>query len=445
MGDIKESLEKQICHLAKKFLQKAENNEIQIISHFDTDGVSSAAIMTKTLKLLDKKFTLIITKSLEEKIIKTIPKNKLTLFLDLASNSLGHIQNAGLKEVFIIDHHQISQKIPDEIEIINPELHKSQKISSSGLVYLFCKELCSKAKDFAKLAVLGMVGDLLEKEIDKMNNGILEDGEIKRKRGLLIYPSTRPLNRVLEYSSSPFIPGITGNAKGVLELLRDINLTPKSGKYKSIIDLDSEEMEKLVTAIMLRNPRAKYKDIIGDIFLIKMFNKLEDAREISAAVNACSRLGESEIALQFLMEIPKAKKKAEAIHIKYRQHLIEALRIANEQEKIMGNGFVIINTKEKIKDTIVGTVASILSSSSIYDEGTAIITMAHYEDKIKISARLAGRKGRNLREVLARVVSQVGGEVGGHDAAAGAIISQENEAAFIELLKKNLEIEMVKV
>ena len=54
-----------------------------------------------------------------------------------------------------------------------------------------------ESKKSAKLAVLGMIGDLLEKEIDKLNNGILEDGEIKKKRGLLIYPSTRPINRAL--------------------------------------------------------------------------------------------------------------------------------------------------------------------------------------------------------------------------------------------------------
>ena len=292
-----------------------------------------------------------------------------------------------------------------------------------------------------------MVGDLLEKEIDKLNNHIMEDGEIKRKRGLLIYPSTRPLNRTLEYCSNPFIPGVTGNSEGVMELLRETNLAAKNGKYKSIIELNKEEMERLITAIMLRNPRCRNSEIIGDIFLIKLFNKLEDAREISALINACSRYGEPATALQFLMEIPSAKKTAESIHIKYKQQLISGLDFIEKAEKIQGNGFVIINAKNKVKDTMIGTIASIISNSPLYEEGTIIITMAYYEDKIKVSTRICGRvsNGRNVREILNTVIERLGGEVGGHEVAAGCIISQEKENDFIKILKENLEIEVVRV
>jgi len=441
---LKNSLNEQVSYLAKKFLEERDG-EVSVISHFDTDGISSAAIITKTFGKLDIPFSLKIVKNLEEQFIYDLPKDKTILFLDLASNSLGYIKDSGLKKVFIIDHHETHQEIPPQVEILNPQLHKKEKISSSGLVYLFCRELDESSKKYAKLAILGMVGDQLEKDIERLNNNILEDGEIKRKKGLLIYPSTRPLNRVLEYCSSPFIPGVTGNSAGVLELLREANLVPKSGKYKSIIELDGEEMEKLTTAIMLRNPRAKYKNVVGEIFLIKLFNKLEDAREISAIVNACSRFGDSATALQFLMESSWAKQKAEAIHIKYKQYLVSALKFVSETKKIIGPGFVIINAKDKIKDTMAGTVTSILANSSLYEDGTVIITLASDEDKIKISARTVGRKGRNAREVLANVIEKTGGEVGGHEFAAGAIMSQEKEAEFLNLIKKSFEIEIIKV
>lgn len=444
MGEIKESLEEQISYVASKF-QKIENKEIQVISHFDTDGISSAVIMATTLQALDKRFSLKIVKNLEEEFFYDLKKDKITLFLDLASNSLNYIKEAGINNVFIIDHHEITDKIPNSIEIINPDLHNNQKISSSSLTYLFCRELGLEKKELAKLAVLGMVGDMLEKEIGKLNSHIIENGEIKRKRGLLIYPSTRPINRVLEFSSHPYIPKVTGNQEGVIELLRETRLTPKSGRYPSIIELDKEEMEKLTTAIMLRNPKTKHSKIIGDIFLLKMFNKLEDARELSATVNACSRLGDSSTALQFLMEIPTAKKKAESLHIKYKQHIIEALKFVSKSQKIQGKDFIIINAKNNIKDTIIGTIASILVSSSLYEEGTIIITTAYFEDKIKVSARLAGKNGRNVREVLASVVEKTGGEVGGHHVAAGCIIQKTKETEFLDLLKKSLEVELVKV
>jgi single-stranded DNA-specific DHH superfamily exonuclease len=149
------------------------------------------------------------------------------------------------------------------------------------------------------------------------------------------------------------------------------------------------------------------------------------------------------------MEIPNSRKKAEAIHVKYKQHIISGLdfvqRTVNHSDKISGKGFLIINARDSIKDTVIGTIASILSNSSIYEEGTIITTMAYYEDKIKVSARNVGRKGRNVREVLNTIVQEIGGEVGGHEFAAGCMINQDKENDFIEALKKSCEIELVKI
>ena len=442
-------LESQIKYISEKFLELTKDKEIFVVSHFDTDGITSAAIIIKTLKKLDKKFSVKIMKSLEEQFIYDLPKDKIILFLDLASGCLDYIANSSLKNVFVIDHHEIpdSKIISEKIHILNPELINKQKMSASCLTYLFCKEMNPEIKEYSKLAVLGMIGDCLEKGIDKLNNGILNDSEIIRKRGLLIYPSTRPLNRTLEYSSSPYIPEVTGNIKGVLELLREVKINPINGKYPSILELDEEQMSKLITAIMLRNPKAKNSEIIGDIFLIKMFNKLEDARDLSAKINACSKLGESGVAIELCMEIAKVKKRAEAIHAQYKQLLISGLKFVSETNKIEGKGFVIINAKNQIKDTMTGTITSILSNSSIYEEGTIITTLAFDDEskKIKISSRNVGRNGRNVREVLASVIEKIGGEVGGHEFAAGAIIAQQKEEEFINLLKKNLEIEMIKI
>jgi single-stranded DNA-specific DHH superfamily exonuclease len=133
------------------------------------------------------------------------------------------------------------------------------------------------------------------------------------------------------------------------------------------------------------------------------------------------------------------------MHVKYKQFIISGLKILTESEKISGNGFVIINAKDKIKDTIIGTLASILSKSSVYEHGTIITAMAYYEDKIKVSMRSAGENARNLREILNSVVERTGGNVGGHHAAAGCMILREKEQEFTDFLRKSFEIEMVKV
>ena len=439
------SLQREIKAAVDKFLEKSKDKEVLVVSHFDTDGITSASIMIQALKALDKKFSVKITKGLDEKFIQELPTDKIVIFLDLASGSLEYIKNSDLKDVFIIDHHELAEEIPSEITLINPMRWDKEKISGSGLTYLFCKEIDSGNKKLAKLAVLGMIGDMVEENMDLLGGEVSKESGIKKKKGILIYPSTRPINRILEYCSQPYIPGVTGNSPGVLELLREAGIEPQNKKYKSFIELDEKENERLVAGIMLRAPKTKTEDIVGDIFLLKFFNKLSDAREISAMINACSRLGHSGVALRFCLESPEARREAEAIHTKYKQHLVSGLDFVSNTEKIEGKGFVIINAKEEILDTIVGTIAGILSKSSVYEEGTVITTMAYYDDKIKVSARNVGGKGRNVREILAAVVDEVGGEVGGHEFAAGCTIKRDQEKKFIEKLKKNLEIEFVKI
>ena len=454
------ALKDRINSLAQKFLENTKDKDIQVVSHFDTDGISSAALAILALRKKDKRFSLEIVKSLTEEFINKLDKEKPVLFLDLASGSLEAIKNAGLKEAYIVDHHELplgeETQIPDNVEIANPQLHDKEKLSGSALTYLFSKAIDERNKEHAKLGILGLIGDSMEKDMDKIVNEILEDSEVQKRRGPLIYPSTRPLNRTLEYCSSFYIPDVTGNIKGVLELLREAGITPENGKYKSLIELKDDEMQQLITSILLRNPRVKNEEIVGDIFLIKFFNKLEDARELSAKINACSRLGEPEVAVQLCLELSNAKKRAETIHAKYKQEIVSGLKQVQNQEKIQGKNYVIANAQDKIKDTMAGTIASILSNSKVYDPGTIIVTMANdtqNPEKVKVSARNVkdlsdeNNNAKNVREVLNDVVKGLPGEaeVGGHEHAAGAIIDKEQEQKFMNTLKEKLEIQKVNV
>ncbi|MBX4211902.1 DHH family phosphoesterase [Candidatus Pacearchaeota archaeon] len=430
----------------KKAIEKIEASKkpIKIISHFDTDGITSAAIFSRAMQRWNKKFSLQIVKGLEEEFIKSLPESHLLIFLDLASGSLDYLREKKT-DVIILDHHEIMQEIPDNVLMINPLVEGHEPISGAALCYLFAKTLSDQNKDLASLAVIGMVGDSFEKDIGKTYDEIIKDSDTTVKKGLLLYPSTRSLDRALEWSSNPYIPGVTGSYKGVMELLRDANIQKKDGKFKALYELTEEEMSNLITAIMLRAANSNISDMIGNLYLIKFFNKLEDARELSALINACSRMDSPSICLGFCLGNKKAREEAQKVYIEYKQHLVSALKYVSETEKIAGKNYTIINAKDQIKDTIIGTVASIISHSPVYTQGTIIVALAYNEDKIKVSARIAGKEGRNVREVLTKVVVPMGGEVGGHPNAAGCLISKEQEHQFIEELRKVLDIELVKV
>ena len=222
-------------------------------------------------------------------------------------------------EIIILDHHEIppQEDIPDNVTMIHPHLFNArEELASSALCYLFAKTLDEENKDLATLAIIGMIGDMLEKHKDKTYSKILKDAEVTIKTGLLLYPATRPIDRVLENSFGFYIPEVTGSYKGVLDLLREAGLEKSSKGYKSLAELTDEEMSNLTTAIMLKktdNSTPKESDSIGNIYLINFFNRLEDAREISALINACSRMDPPEIALGFCLENKALKEQAEKI------------------------------------------------------------------------------------------------------------------------------------
>ena len=440
----------EIKEFTKNFLQETTEEKIYLVNHFDTDGITSAAIFIKTLERLSKQFSVKILKSLTKEEIAVFPEDKTIVLLDLGSNSLNELSKLKNK-IFIIDHHEIKNQIPaSNIKIINPHLIEGcENLCTAEITYLISKEISEENKDLAHLAIIGRIGDSMESEISRTTSMIIEDSNVHIKEGLLIYPSTRPIDKALEYSSRPFIPGVTGDSKGTFELLKEAGIERIGKNYKAIIDLNKKEMKDLVTAVMLRlSGKEKTQEYIGNIYLIKFFNKIEDAREISAIINAGSRMGHPTNSLMFCLGNKEARLNAERIYVKYRQHIISGLKHIEQNNKIQGKEYVIINVKDKIKDTLIGTLTSILSFSSIYKEGTIIIGMAYDEDKIKISTRMAGRNpktNRNLKELMESVIDIIGGESGGHQKAAGCIIRKEDEDKFIDLIKNKLEFELVKI
>ena len=163
---------------------------------------------------------------------------------------------------------------------------------------------------------------------------------------------------------------------------------------------------------------------------------------LSALMNACGRLGHADVALSFCMGSKKAKATAESIYSLYKHQIISGLNWISMNKKIEEEGYVIINAHDKIKDTIIGTLTSILALSFVYPANTIIIGMASTEDrKIKVSARIVGSKDNiNLKSILETPTELVGGECGGHKRAAGCFIPSGKENTFIELLQKELRV-----
>ncbi|MCD4666212.1 DHH family phosphoesterase [archaeon] len=434
---------------------KVKDKPMKIVSHLDADGLSSAAILTKTLTRENVKFSLSVVKSLDEKKLKELSNEDYETFIfsDLGSGHLKLIKKfLNDKKIIILDHH-----IPENEDnnFIHVNLHlvdheKAENISGSGVCYLFAKELNKENIDLAHIAIIGALGDY--QKFEDYNKEILDDavdfGKIEIKKGLRMFGSqTRPLHKILQYSTDPYIPGITGSETAAISFLQEIGINIKNGEgsFRKLNDLRDEELKKLVTNMILKRigSEDKPEDIFGNIYLLKDEpdgSLVKDLREYATLLNSCGRLGKYSLGVGSLLENKKIRKEAEDLLQKYRLEIIKSLEWFHKNKDTFAEGknYLIVNAGDSVKDTLIGTLISIISKSNLYENGKIMIGMAYtLDNNIKISVRVSGvDENADVRDVLSKTLD--GKNYGGHKFAGGASIKMDDEETFINKLKEVL-------
>jgi len=431
----------------------------RIISHLDCDGMCASALLIKALNEKSMKYSLTIVPQLDVDTIKRLAREEssLIIFADVGSEQVELINKyLSDSKVLVLDHHKPKiTKTYANIVHINPHLfgiNGSTEISGSGVVWYFAKKLCPDIEDYAHIPVIGAIGDNqarggfrgLNKEI---LTTALKKKKLKVSKGLRLFGAqSKPLHKVLEHSVDTYIPGVTGSEKGALDFLQSLKIEPRVGNnWKKLINLTDDELSKLTQGILQRRSNeTSPDDIFGDIYTLvdEEEGPLRDAREYSTLLNACGRLGKSSLGIGALLGNDQMKKKAIRILSEYRRELMTALAwYDNSKSIIKQDGYYIVNAKDNILPTMIGTVASIISRANKIKPGTVVVTLARTSDeKTKVSARLSpGTKNLDARKILSEIIDIAGGESGGHQNAAGALIDTANEQNFIKNAKRILE------
>lgn len=449
---------------AEAFRKIPKNEVIRVVSHFDADGISAASLLVKLLNTESRKYSISIIQHIKKEILEGLAKEsyKYFIFSDIGSGVLTYIEELFKgKNVFILDHHnpEKAEIKGDNIVFLNPHsrgIDGGTEISGAGVVYLFCKEVDSSMDEFAHVAIIGAMGDMQEHNgFEKLNNEILETaidkGKLKVIRGLRLFGAqTKPLHKVLEYCTDPFIPGVTGSESGAIQFLHQIGISPKDGKgWKKIRHLSKDEMKNLVTGVILtRLGEDRPEDVLGNVYILRGEEEespTKDAKEFATLLNACGRMDKASLGIGACLGDEKLKKKAVYLMSEYKKEIISSLRWYDENKTgnfvVKGNGYVIINAQDKIRSTIIGTLASILSKSNGSEE-KFIMSMAQLADgTTKVSLRMKNSNNEvDLRNIVMDIVNGMQGcEAGGHANAAGALIPTEMEDEFVEKAKVILE------
>ena len=351
------------------------------------------------------------------------------------------------RKVFILDHH-VPENVETDAAHVNPHLvgFSSDTISGAGLAYLFAKELDESNKDLAYISVIGGSGDYIDFS-QGFNEIILKDavvsGKLEIKKGLKMFGTqTRPLNKLLQYSTDPYIPGVTGSEEGVINFLNEIGIDYKNerGNFKKLNDLSEEELKELVTGVILKRfgSEENPEDVLGNIYLLtneEDESYTKDVKEYATLLNACGRLRKPSLGIGSFIESSNLKEKAYELLRSYKVEIINALNwfYKNKESFIKGDKFVIINAEDKIKDSMIGTLCGMICSSNVYGRKDVVVGMAYtFEGDIKVSLR-TNHPDIDLREIIKEVA-----DGGGHSNACGAFVKKEDEQKFIEDMKSAL-------
>ncbi|MCX8153779.1 MAG: DHH family phosphoesterase [Candidatus Bathyarchaeota archaeon] len=454
---------------AKVILEIVEKDGfIHVFSHLDADGVAAAGIMGKTLHRLDARFRVRVTQWVDEKIINVITADKpqLLILTDFGSGYLDLLSaKAADLKVLILDHHQVAGKVVDERNFVqvNPHLHGldgATEISGSGVAYFVSKAVSLENREVGPIALVGALGDLQDKNEERklcgLNQLIVEDAVnaklVTVEKDLTFFGrETRPIHKALASSTSPFIPGLSGEEDKCLAFLASLDIKLKEGeRWRALRDLKEDEKKRLCSALadylISHGLHTEVVNLIGNVYVLmreEPWTPLRDAREFALMLNSTGRMDRPSLGIAICMgDRGAALEEANKVLEDYKKNINTYLGWVMEKPERLREfeHIYVIYGESFINEKMIGTISSILVSS-LENPEKPLLAFANIEKEnaAKFSARTtetALSKGVNLGEVMRIASETYGGKGGGHNVAAGAQVPIDQVENFIKTVNK---------
>lgn len=442
----------------------SEDGFIHVVSHLDADGLAAAGVIGKALFRLGARFRVRIQQWVDEKIVSEVTSDKpaLTILTDLGSGYL-NVLNERLSDhrIIVLDHHEPVGEAAANVFQVNPHLRGidgSKDVSGAGVAYSVARELDDGNTDLAAIAVVGALGDLQDKYAQRALGGLNEKmvadavtaGCLRVEKDLMFFGrETRPIHKALAYTTSPFIPGISGEEDKGLAFLVSLGIKPKDGdKWRALRDLSEEEKRKLCSELsdhlISKGYPGDVLSLVGSVYTLvkeEPWTPLRDAREFSVLLNGTGRMEKAGLGVAVCMgDRGSALEQAEAVLGEYRQTITRYLGWLMEEPSRIDElkSIYVVRGGDFINEKVIGTLSSILSTSLPKPEKPIIAFAAVADEEVvKVSARtldMLTSKGLNLGEIMRVAAEKFGGIGGGHDIAAGAQVPLKDAEDFVKLV-----------
>ncbi len=437
--DIPSTLEEKFAKAASIF---ESSEKFRIITHYDADGISAAAVLARYLMKSQKGFHATFTDSFPE----NLPKNYPIVFTDIGNSYLKNISKIE-EPVVVLDHHDVKkgkEDIPakDDKVFINPHEHGidgAQDISGSSLALLFT--VFDEETSWEE-SIYGLAGATADKQgiggftgyNEKLVRESIKKGFLEEEQRLFI--DGENVKDALMKACDPYFPGLSGDENKIDEVLEDLEIDPES-KVMSLSKDKERKLNSILALFLLRKGISvkTIESIYGTHYRLKQ-SRL-DVDKLSKLLNSCARDNKPGLGLSICLGDKRSVAEAKKIRDEYRKTIVEKLTKLESEVKELDHIQYFFEEKKTMKGELAG-----LGMLYFLDQKKPVFGMVEIEDHVDISARGTKdmiQKGLDLGEICAKIGEKLGGRGGGHDIAAGVRIDKDRSEKFLDLVDEEVK------
>lgn len=435
---------------AELITQQAPNTRFRVISHYDADGITAAAIICLSLRREGYDFHVTLMRNPFTEGLEKVKKenNEFIIFTDMGSGQLPILETFS-SQILIIDHHQIiKEKTADHILQINANLfdiNGNYDASGASMAYAVAKELNNKNRDLSSFALAGATGD---KQyiggFSGYNNTIINDALtndiVQEKQAIKLSGET--LLDSLFYSIEPFYAGLSGNKKGIETFLSTLSIGPNQSYH----DLTEKQQETLQSALLLILLEKGCESNILETVIRPRYYSVQthgEMEQFADLLDSCGKGGNRDVGLALCLGDTQAYQKARSEEKAYKEQILEELFIIENKGVEEKQSYRYFYSKNSSQGGVVGGIAT----NFLLDNKKPLLSIVKKPDELHISCRgnqQLVKKGLDLGSAMEQISKQLNGNGGGHKIAAGATLPRESLETFLtktdEILSKQLKI-----
>ena len=327
------------------------HSPIKVICKKSVDGILSASLFSNLLIKQNVNFSISFVKDFDDSIVKelNLDTSKNILFLGFSTEKISLLDK---KKVFFISDSRIY--ISDNI--LNKELNIPLPISS----YFLHKQI-TDSLDLSYIPLISGSDSLLLDDIEK---DALNSKIVSKVDGFNLFGSnTRQFHKVLEYSLNPFILSISGSEENSINILSELDISIKDNGFGFMLDLDEDDILKLVSTLNLDIVNIKKNNILLLDFEDSN-SPLRDINEFRDFLKACVHFDKPSLGVSLCLKSKSSRMKALELLKDFKLEVIKALNLYytsfDDKNLIERDNVIIINYSDLIKVNVLDEVASLI-------------------------------------------------------------------------------------